>query len=174
MPITNYDLIFDKPKNPGQPTTFGARDIYGFFSEETVIVPMGLGLVYGSNPDSCKFPTADTETFAGISYYSDTFEQEDGISIDANNRYGYPVGRKVSLIVKSVSPVVVYVDSATNLNDPVFIRFAVGSGSTQLGVFRNDADTASAFQLPIGRFVETVTAPPPGETKLSSIVIGFS
>lgn len=57
----------------------------------------------------------------------------------------YPIGSAVPTMRKGRAWVVV--EEAVNAGDPVFVRFATGTG-TQLGAFRKSADTATAAQLP--------------------------
>jgi hypothetical protein len=52
----------------------------------------------------------------------------------------------------------VFTEEAVVDGDPVYVRIASGAGGSQIGAFRNDADTASCVLVPDARFVRNASA----------------
>lgn len=50
------------------------------------------------------------------------------------------------------------VEETVTADDAVFVRFATGAGGSEKGIFRNDADTASAVAVPNARFITGAVA----------------
>ena len=64
---------------------------------------------------------------------------------------GYEISESVSVMTKG--GVFVECEEAVVETDVVYVRFVAGAGGTELGIFRNDADTASAAILASARFL---------------------
>jgi len=60
---------------------------------------------------------------------------------------------KETVSVMTKGRVYVEVEEAVTPDSDVFVRFAAGAGGDQLGIFRTDADTASAAALADARFI---------------------
>lgn len=58
-----------------------------------------------------------------------------------------------------------YVEEAVVEGDPVYVRIASGSGGSQLGAFRNDADTATAVLVVGARFKRNAAALGPAKIR---------
>jgi hypothetical protein len=63
---------------------------------------------------------------------------------------GYAIGDAVPVMTRG--KVFVLCEETLVVGDTPFARFASGGGGTQLGAFRNDADTATAVAAPNTRF----------------------
>lgn len=172
MPITNYDLMIDKPLPAGTLITASGGNIHTRYNGTGGILFFGLGVVTGASFKEVVLPSDATDVFEGILEYTNTYEAREGYSRDATTGLdGYPNQREVSIIRPgSFAQVAVYVDSAIALNDPVFLRYTATPGTTGLvGCFRNDADTATALEIPAARFIEGVAAPAAGEMAIAVI-----
>lgn len=170
--------ILDDGKNlsqqdlfPGVLVTASGGTIHTKFNSSNSILYFGLGVVSGTKPDEILLPSSASDKFEGVLFFTNTYELRDGHTRDvASGRIGYPGKREVSVIKPgNFAQVAVYVDSATAINDPVFLRHT-GSGSTGLaGCFRKDIDTDKAIAISNARFIKAVTAPAAGKMTVSWI-----
>lgn len=171
MPITDYNLMIDRDYAPGQLVTPTGGTIHTRFNNSDNILFFGLGVVTGARNREIVVPSATGGKFEGVLFYTNTFELRNGHTRDAvSGRIGYPPKREVSIIRPGeFAQVAVFVDSATAINDPVFIRHT-GSGTTGLpGCFRKDIDTDKADAITRGRFIKAVSAPAAGKMAVSWI-----
>lgn len=173
-PITNYDFMIDKEYPAGTLITPTGGRIHTRYNTTGGILLFGLGGVTGANFKELALPSAAGDRFEGVIVYTTTYENRVGYTQDSEGRYGYPDKREVSIVKKGDhAQMAVWVDSATAVNDPVFLRFTATDGATGLsGCFRADADTATALEIPGARFIKTVTAPAAGNMKISHIEFG--
>lgn len=72
-----------------------------------------------------------------------------GVASSAPNAH-YVDGDTVPLL--EIGDIWVETEEAITDRDPVFVRIASGAGGTQIGTFRNDADSASCIVVPGARF----------------------
>lgn len=173
MPITNYDLAIDKEYEPGTIITLSGGRTHTRFNVTGQILYFGLGVVRGASYREIAIPSADGQTFEGVVKHANTYEMRDGYTRDpATGLMGYPVDREASIVRPGdFAHLAVLVDSATNYDDPVYLRFASTEGATGMaGAFRNDDDAATAMEIGVGaRFIKTVAAPAAGEVVVSHI-----
>lgn len=170
--------ILDDGKNlverdlfPGVLVTASGGVIHTKFNASSNILYFGLGVVSGAKQDEIVIPSSASDKFEGVLLFSNTFELRDGYTRDVTSgRIGYPPKREVSIIKPgNFAQAVVYVDSATAINDPVFLRHT-GSGTTGIpGCFRKDIDTDKAIQINNARFIKIVSAPASGTMAVSWI-----
>lgn len=98
----------------------------------------------------CKLPGAALDITSlkaklGVALQSHANENlQDGLAP------GYEDKKPVSIMEKG--KVYVEVEEAVTPDSDVFVRFVAGAGGDQLGIFRTDADTASAAQLANARW----------------------
>jgi hypothetical protein len=98
-------------------------------------------LVVGTDPDTqAALPSATGEVLAGVVAHQQARE-DFSLAGDLMLADGEPA----SLVRKG--RVWVSVEEAVTPGDDVFFRHTAGGGGTELGVFRTDADTASADQV---------------------------
>lgn len=171
MPITDYNLMIDRDYSPGQLVTPTGGTIQTRFNDSNNILFFGLGVVTGTGNREVVYPSTANDKFEGVLFYTNTYELRDGHTRDVSSgRIGYPAKREVSIIRPgNFAQIAVFVDSATAINDPVFVRHT-GSGTTGLpGCFRKDIDTDKAIQITNARFIKVVSAPTAGQMKISWI-----
>lgn len=177
MPITNYDYLIDKPYLPGQIVTLDDAQIWSYANGVNGILFFGLGVVKGANPSGTAIqlpskigatgtivlPSAAGQKFEGITYHTNTYEIRDGYTRDvATGRLGYPIKQIVSIVRSGV--MAVWIDSAVDRGDPVYLRHTATVGVTGLaGCFRKDADTANAQLIEDASFIMPAPAPAAGQ-----------
>lgn len=116
----------------------------------TEIIPFGVWISFNAE-GGADLPDATGEV---------TGVYGGGISMrDARYPGGYPIGAAVSVMTRG--KIFVVAEETLVVGDTPFARFAAGTG-TQLGAFRNDADTATAVAAPNTRFFKGggTTSPP--------------
>jgi hypothetical protein len=100
----------------------------------TVAIPFGA-LVYESAEGKATLPTATGNVTGG----------KTGVALIDHTKasgVGYEIGDAVRVMRRGRC--FVLNEEALAFGDTLFARFAAGGGGSQLGAFRNDADTASA------------------------------
>ncbi|GEM_PF-3545741 len=170
MPITNYDLMIDKEYLPGTLITATGGTVQTRFNNTGNILFFGLGVVTGSGERVIALPSTANDKFEGVLMHTNTYEAREGYSKDATTGYyGYPDKREVSIIRPGeFAQVAVFVDSATAINDPVYVRYSATPGTTGLaGCFRQDDGTTTALEVTGARFIKVVAAPTAGEMAIS-------
>lgn len=138
MSQTSYSI--NQPvAQAGQLYDLGPNDFISA-TDLTEVVPFGVALVQGAGDNQCHLPAAsgDIAKLLGVSVLVQTKEQALLTSI-----VNYPVHSTISVLRKG--RVWVQVEEAVVSMDPVFIRYAAGTGS-QLGAFRKSADAGTAGQ----------------------------
>ena len=181
MPAYPDGLLIDKQYLPGMVATLDNAQIWAYISGVNAILPFGLGVVRGQTTEwgalsipskvgatgTIVLPSATTDKFEGVLYRSTTYELRDGYTKDANGRIGYPAKREVSIVRRGV--IAVYIDSAVDRGDPVFLRITASGTTGLVGCFRKDADTATAIAVPNASFITKATAPTAGQMKVGII-----
>jgi hypothetical protein len=112
-------------------------------------IPFGRALVRAGE-NTVKLPTTANEltnTFKGISWRR---EYSEANSEGYSNLASLPVLRRGYLWVLTEGPV--------TEESPVYARFAASGGNTILGLFRADADSASAGLVPGAKFMASLAA----------------
>lgn len=126
------------------------------------VVPFGVALVQGPNPHDCRLPhsgsvAADVVGFA-------CHEHGALSALDPSDRAGYPPFASISTL-KRGKMLGVFEDAVT-LASTVFMRIAPGSGGTQRGALRTDADGGTAVTLAGKVKVRSVQATPGSTVRL--------
>ncbi len=109
--------------------------------EAATAMAFGLGVIYGTDPEK------QFDRFAGAGVLA-------GIVAHKQNRSQPALATTLGIVQNEVASLVrngriwVVVEEAITVGDLVFVRHTAGGGGTQLGAWRNDADTASAQAVP--------------------------
>lgn len=114
--------------------------------------PFGVGMCTDPRAPSatqCRLPRVSTDVTAG---FLGTAMSETSQEFDQN---GHSDGAAVPLVNRG--RVYVISESAVSENGAVYCRYASGSGGTQLGAYRGDADTSTAALVPRARFGRATT-----------------
>lgn len=114
----------------------------------------GLFCCRDTTDDTIKPPTATgmvTATGVGFMVHDVAKEPKASDGGTLENVSGQMVG------VMQFGTMYVISEVAVNYGDPVFVRFAAGTG-TVLGACLKSADTATAVALPGARFIQTIAA----------------
>lgn len=112
----------------------------------TVALDFGLMVSkVAGDDDGAELPTASTADMIGV-----TVRDLTKVSGD------YQIGDAASVMKKG--KVYVKVEEAVTPDDDVFVRFANGAGGTVKGIFRTDADTATAVQVTNAKFMTSADA----------------
>lgn len=181
MPAYPDGLLIDKQYLPGMIVTTDNAKIWAYVSEVNAVLPFGLGVVRGTTTEhaplsipskigvtgTVKLPSTATDKFEGVTYRSTTYEIRDGYTKDVSGRLGYPARREISIVRYGV--VAVFIDSAVDRGDPVFLRITASGSTGLVGCFRKDADTATAIAIPGASFLSKVSAPTAGQMKVGII-----
>lgn len=143
---------------PGFPGTQRSSTNYmTCINTDTAEIPFGVGVVMDkaagqlTNRQAAKLPTAAADTFLGVARRSRLTTLQVGTT-NSGPKAGvvFNVAYDGELLVK--------VESAVVKGGRAFMRFAAGAGGTQLGIFRADADTATAVELRGCEFMHSGTA----------------
>lgn len=118
-----------------------------------VAILAGTAMVVGSSDTNAKNPTSAAEAakFLGVATYLMSLEP------NVTGTTEYAIGDMVNFVKRG--DIWVAVEVAVAVGDPAFIRYTANGGNTQLGAFRNDADTARAFQIPGAMFITGQATP---------------
>lgn len=138
---------------PGLEYDNGFSDVVSWIA--TVAIPFGV-LVYESAEGKATLPTATGNVTAG----------KVGIALIDHNKasgVGYEVGDAVRVMRRG--RVWIATEETLAFGDVLFARFAAGTG-TQLGAFRNDADTATCSTPPNMALLRA------GATNVAAVSIG--
>lgn len=159
MPVTNYDFLIDKQLQWGEAATLDSARIWAVENPNDYIVPMGFGVVKGSGERGIELPSASTDLFEGIAYFSDTFEKRSGYTLTSQGWYGYPKKYTMSIFRKGV--IAVPVDQAMARGDEVHMYYETSATNTLAlpGTFRKAAVTDKTFQLTYARVYKGCEAP---------------
>lgn len=132
--------------------TAAIKDVLSYLAEDSAGAGAGTFMVPGTDGErQCVAPSAAADITAGDGFgvvvYDASHEYPSAAAtITAGNEYDdedmVPVLRKGRIWVLC--------DAAATItaNSVVFVRHASGGGGSKLGTFREDADTATAAQLP--------------------------
>lgn len=110
----------------------------------TEALPFGRGLVKDTNSGEIKLPSAGGDKFVGVAMHSHNVEQDPIGSLGVGE---YKVGAAVNSLVRGKIWVEVESLAAIEEDADVYVRHTAGGGGSVLGIFRTDADTASALQV---------------------------
>ena len=112
--------------------------------EDAAGVPAGVMLVDGTDPETqALLPSSTGQALQGIVAHQQARED-----LALAGALMLSVGETASLVRKG--RVWVVVEEAIAVGDAVFFRHTAGGGGSNLGAFRNDADTASADEITAG------------------------
>jgi hypothetical protein len=133
---------------PGLLADLANSYIRSHVNEEANPIPFGIGVVQGTLDNDCLLPsTANAwRNFLGVTVHSHAYDNQalagtNGLAADA-------VG---NVIIRG--PVYVRVEQGVTPASPVFCRFAVSGGFTQLGRFRGESHGGTCFRVGGARFL---------------------
>ena len=109
--------------------------------EDAAAIAFGLGVIYGTDPEKQFDRFSGAGTLAGVLAHK-------------QNRSQPALATTLGIVQNEVASLVrngriwVVVEEPIVVGDAVFVRHTAGGGGSQLGAFRNDADTATAQTVP--------------------------
>ena len=120
--------------------------------EDAAAIAFGLGVIFGTDPEKQFARFSGAGTLAGILVHKQNranpgllttlgIEQNEVASLLRNGR------------------IWVVVEETIVVGDAVFVRHTTGGGGTQIGAFRNDADTATAQTVPEASWLKGSSTP---------------
>jgi len=159
---TSFTYAYDNVQ-AGVQYGIGLQQIVTGFSD--TVIPFGRALVYDAvNPETggrknVSLPSAATNTFVGIARFEhtepDATSARNTITTSGATSTQYDANEDISIL--EIGKIYVEVEQAVAPGDPVFVRFASGAGGSELGKFRANADTATAFALENAEWVTSTT-----------------
>jgi hypothetical protein len=160
MPITSYDLNLP-PGYEGQIATTEDHVIRSAVNLTPNVIPWGRVVVRAADTGTglyndlppAQLPSAAGQRVLGVNIKTDIYEKE----FTASGEAGIPKNRPVAYMVRGTF--YGYVEKAVAAGDPVFFRHTASGANTEIGRFRNDADTATAEQLPGAIFENSTSGP---------------
>ena len=156
MPQTNYaDMSDGALYYEGQLIYAEPGYIFTGFNADTVVLTFGRAVVKGTGDKDLLLPVDANSLLMGIAYHTDIFEKREGFSLDADGDMGYPLDYTVSYVKRGT--VAVKIDGNVTAGQSAFWRHTA-AGAERKGVFRADADTADAVQIPQSKFLESGVA----------------
>ena len=136
--------------------------------EHDVAVSGGLADVNNTSRDTYNNPVDEIKfghMVAKVSGDDDGCEQPDsagadllGVSLRKISTENDKYAAKSAVAVLRRGQVFVEVEEAVTPDSDVFVRHTAGGGGSELGIFRTDADTASAVQITNARFKTSAAA----------------
>lgn len=109
--------------------------------DEVAGVPAGIMLVDGTDPETqASLPSATGQGLQGVVVHQQAREK-----LDLAGNLMLRDGETASLVRQG--RIWVVVEEAVAVGDAVFFRHTAGGGGSELGAFRNDADTVTADQV---------------------------
>jgi hypothetical protein len=113
-----------------------------YLNNTTDIIPFGRALILASgSTTNIQLPSGSGNTIIGVSVFND-FQK--GFYISNPLSQGYAIGANVEVLIKGIGDVMVWSNTATNIDDPVYVRYQNGvagyQGVAGLGTFRNSAN----------------------------------
>lgn len=156
MPINNNtDMLANPGGVAGQIADSEASKVRTGVGEETIVIPFGFAVCRGTADNGVILPADANSQFLGVATLDGTIERREGYSLDANSRFGNPVRRPLGYLHVGT----IWVPIATNVDagDQAFWVHTT-NGASLKGMFRNDADTANAVEVPGAQFLDTALA----------------
>ena len=138
---------------PGMQADTGYKHVVSC-KNPNIAIPFGLFVARDNADGRVKLPTTSDEVINGKGIALADFASE---SINNGQAAGYPLKSAVSVMRQGR----VWVEVEENVveGDPVFARYADGSGGkVQKGALRKSADTSTAAQVPGAKFITTASA----------------
>lgn len=156
MPVTSYaDMSAGDIYYEGQLVFAEPGFTFTGINADTVVLTFGRALVKGVGDRDLLLPVNGSSILMGIAYHTDIFEKRPGYSLDADNLMGYPIDHTVSYVKRGT--VAVRIDGPVTAGQPGWWRH-VAAGAERRGVWRADADTSDAVQVPQSRFMRSGVA----------------
>jgi len=128
---------------PGMVADNGLRDDRSFTNEGTAALKAGLMIVQGTDEDDGILPSSTGQDPIGVVLHFHNTDQD--------LASGEVVGKDSLGVVRKKGRVWVRVEEAIALGDAVYFRHTSGTG-TEIGAFRNDADTSTCDQVSNARW----------------------
>ena len=114
-------------------------------------IPFGLVVAQATDDAECRLPVVTGDIMLGVSVLDQTEVNQIRTGINE-----YQIGSTVG--IASQGRIWVTVEDAVSAGGAVYVRFATGSGGSQLGSLRSDADTATAVLLAGAVFATSASA----------------
>lgn len=173
MPITSYADIGSTPYEAGQVVYLETPVIRTFFNEETsTIIPFGFAVVQGAGANGALLPVDGNSVFRGVAVAVDSFEKRASYSLNSDSRFGYPIDKEMSVLVRGV--IAVLVDQAVAAGSTSVFWRHTASGDERKGVFRADADTSDAVAVTGGRWLTTVSSASAASPQLALLSLNLA
>lgn len=155
MSQTSYSINIPAVSYPGQlADNMEARDVLSCLAVAAalaygILVVRDAANVGGFDQLAAKAPSLTTDISVMGSPIGVVLADQARAQNPAVASAQYPINSAVPVLRKGR----VWVSAETAMTDGAnpFVRFAAGAGGSQLGAFRNDADTASAVQMSSGQ-----------------------
>lgn len=142
MSQTSYSRNYGE-RFAGQLSDGGRARQTSKLNAEGASLPAGVAVVEFSE-GKIDLMDATNDVVAGIVVHTMATDVN-GLSASSSNGELYRDGQMVPVLEEGA--IMVRVEEAIAVGDPVYVRFASGAGGSQLGAFRNDADTATCRLL---------------------------
>ena len=121
---------------------------------DTANIPFGIAVVADTTNNGWKLPTLATQITTAPNVVGVTtiilrdkfYAYDSNLNISISDPTVVPPVQRLAAVVEG--DIAVNGEEAVNAGDQVYIRYASGSGGTQLGAFRKSADTTTAAAHP--------------------------
>lgn len=141
MPQTSIPSAFTVVTTPGVLADTGDVDVMSLINAEaSASMPFGIAVAKGTGDNEGILPAASNFVPMGVAVHDMTTESS---ALPASPT-GAGILPKGSISALKRGRVVVETEVAVTPASTPFVRYASGAGGTQLGAFRNSADTATA------------------------------
>lgn len=117
----------------GMLADFGANLVDSRLNEESIEVAPGLALIQGTADDGAKVPASITPRIVGVSVSSFAHNNR-----SLTNQAAFAAGDRIPTLIRG--RIFVLTEQTVTPADPVYVRFATGSGGSVKGSFRKDPD----------------------------------
>ena len=163
MPITSNSDLLSRPawKEGRIWDMYDAVTDTGFTEMASTIIPFGFAVCQGTAYNGLILPVDVNSVFKGFAVLSDTFEQRAGITVNSDNRMGYPALNAdiiPTMTYLSLGRIAVPCSTAMAIGASVFFVYTAQAVGERVGMVRNDANTSRAKQITNARVIEPTTA----------------
>lgn len=162
MPQTSYSLN-QGVAFAGMLADLSFKRVVTGVNKEGAAIPFGVGVVGTATADEYDLPDAGGDKITGIVVHSHDVDQRALTGVQ-----GVPIDGTMNVLAEGV--VWVVTDEAVAVGDPVYCRHTANGGATQLGAFRNDADTANATLVKGATFLTATSGAGIAKIEFSKLV----
>jgi hypothetical protein len=165
MPITSNSDLLSRPawKEGRIWDMYDCTTDTGFTEMASTIIPFGFAVCQGTAYNGLILPVDTDSVFKGFAVYSDTFEQRASITVNSDNRMGYPALNAdiiPTMTYLSLGRIAVPCSTAMAISASVFFVYTADGAVTgeRVGMVRNSANSSKAKQITNARVIEPATA----------------